>query len=167
YTTEAWRSGGYVSGMHLPRCTGRYASNHGTNPHTGDPGNAPHTELIHCEGAWNGDEGVAPHATARPLLRGGVSPHNGHRRLSSVASAITQLSGTEFHHNRMLDDNVTSWDMGGVSILQASKLPSSDLYSHDHPGPGVEIDTAGGATWTDNGGTRSGTAHGNGAEDQV
>lgn len=167
YTTEAWRTGGYVTGMYLTRCIGRYASNDGFNHHCVDGVNAPIMELIDCEGAWNDDEGVSPHETARLILRGGVYHHNGHGGLTSVGSAITQLSGTEFHHNRVLDDNVTAWDMGGVSILQASKLISTDLYSHDHPGPGVEIDTAGGATWTDNGGTRSGTAHGNGAEDVV
>lgn len=161
---SCWGTTGDNRGMTLTRCRGWYAANDGFNHHA-NAGNAAIMELIDCEGFWNSDEGVSPHDDTRLILRGGSFHHNGHGGLTSVQNAVTQLSGTEFYANRVYDTTLTGKDSGGVSILEQSRLISTNLYSHDHPGPGIEIETASGASWTDNGGTRSGTAHGNGAED--
>lgn len=166
FGTNGWAISGDHKGMRLVRCKGLLTNNDGFNIH-GSAGNIALTELVDCEGAYNEDEGVSPHEDTRLNLYRGVFHHNGHGGLTSVGNARVQLYATEFYANRQTDPDVTGWDSGGVAILEQSRLTSVDLYSHDHPGPGVEIDTAGGAIWTDHGGTRSGTEHGNGAPDAV
>lgn len=153
-----WGTSGQTLGMKCERCVGRYVGNDGFNHH-GNAGNLAIMELIDCEGAWNEDEGVSPHDDTRLILRGGVYHHNGSGGIVAVGNAQTQVYATEFHRNNRLSQA----EGGGVAILENARLTSRDLYSHDHPGPGITI--AATATWTDNGGTRSGTAHGNGAED--
>ena len=162
----AWVTAGNTDGMDCLLCIGRFSANDGFNHHA-SAGNRARMRLEDCEGAWNDDEGVSPHDdTLLDLIRGRFH-HNGHGGLTSVGNAITTVFGTEFDHNRRLDPTTTGWDSGGVAILEQSALISTDIYSHDHPGAGIEIETAAGATWEDRGGTRSGTEHGNGAPDVV
>lgn len=161
----AWATTANVRIMRLERCVGRYAANDGFNHH-GNPGAPVLMELIDCEGAYNGDEGFSPHDDCVSIVRGGHYHHNGSGGITSVGNAVTYLNGAEVSHNRLSFSGAGS-DVGGISILEQSKLVSLDLYSHDNPGPGIEIETSAGAVWTDQGGTRSGTAHGNGAPDMT
>src|SRR5690606_28341234 len=161
----AFATAGGVTSLRAVRCIGQWTNNDGFN-HSPAVGNAAVMELVECIGRYNADEGVSPHNNAVLILRDGRYHHNGSGGVTSVGSAVVQIAGTEVDHNRTRYSG-SGWDIGGVAILEQSSLVSLDLYSHDHPGPGIEVDTAGGATWTDRGGTRSGTEHGNGAPDAV
>lgn len=143
-------------------CEARYCGNDGFNHH-GYLGNPAEMRLIECEGSYNGDEGVSPHDDCVLTLIGGRFHHNAYGGLTSVGNAITEVLGTAFDHNRTRDPDVAGWDSGGVSILEQSRLTSWNMQVHDHPGPGIEIDTAAGAAWTDRGHTRSTS---NGAPDK-
>lgn len=161
----SWATAGSARIMRLERCIGRYSANDGFNHH-GSAGVPVLMELIDCEGAWNADEGFSPHDDTVAVVRDGHYHHNGSGGITSVGNAVTYVDNVEVSRNRLTTMGPT-WDRGGVSILEQSRLVSLDLYSHDNPGPGIEIETTAGATWIDQGGTRSGTAHGNGDPDMT
>src|SRR5690606_893967 len=164
---SAFRTSQYVKGLYAVRCRGMYCRNDGFNHHCVSGVNAPLMELIDCEAAWNDDDGASPHETTRMIIRGGVFHHNGSSGFSGVNASDSQIIDAEFHSNLLLNPNLTGAETGGVNLIHTARMATTNLYTHDHPGPGVRVDTGTGATWIDNGGTRSGTAHGKGAPAQV
>lgn len=155
-----WGTLGGVTAMTCTRCIGQVSENDGFNHHA-DAGNEALMSLTDCIGRYNKDEGVSPHDDTTLLLVRGEYHHNGSGGFTSVGSAVSTMIGTEFYNN----NRISTAEGGAVSALETSTIITTDIYVHDNPAVGINV--AATATWIDNGGTRSGTANGNGAEDAV